>query len=191
MEFLELLSSIRWIEWELTFLQVVEQVRDRLGGNPIAMQRNIGEEEGFEGVVDLLTMKAVYWKEENMGVEFDEKIFQLNLLAECEELRETLVESAAEANEELMDQYLEDGELTIDEIKAGMRVRTLANEITPMFCGSAFKNKGVQALLDAIVEYMPSPLMCRQSRGFLMMRTKHRRSAIHRMMSRLRHWRLR
>ena len=141
-----------------SFLRVVEQVKDRLGANPVAMQLNIGEEENFKGVVDLVKMQAIYWKEENMGIEFTEEAIPAELQDECEALREALVEAAAEANEELMDKYLETGELSKEEIKQGIRSRTLANEITPMFCGSAFKNKGVQAVLDAVVEYMPSPL---------------------------------
>lgn len=140
------------------FMRVVEQVRDRLGANPVAMQMNIGEEESFKGVVDLLRMKAIYWKEENMGIEFVEEDVPADMDDTCQELRESLVEAAAEANDELMDEYLETGELSIDKIRQGIRIRTLANEITPMFCGSAFKNKGVQALLDAVIEYMPSPL---------------------------------
>ncbi len=140
------------------FMRVVEQVRDRLGANPVAMQMNIGEEESFKGVVDLLRMKAIYWKEENMGIEFVEEDVPADMHDTCQELRESLVEAAAEANDELMDEYLETGELSIDKIRQGIRIRTLANEITPMFCGSAFKNKGVQALLDAVIEYMPSPL---------------------------------
>jgi elongation factor G len=140
------------------FLRVVGQVKERLGANPVAMQLNIGEEENFKGVVDLVKMKAIYWKEENMGIGFVEESIPAELQDECEALREAMVEAAAEANEELMDKYLEGVELTNDEIKAGIRSRTLASEITPMFCGSAFKNKGVQAVLDAVIEYMPSPL---------------------------------
>jgi elongation factor G len=139
------------------FLRVVEQVKERLGATAVPMQLNIGEEENFKGVVDLIKMKAIYWKEENMGIEFVEENIPDELVSKCEELRESLVEVAAEANDELMDQYLESGELSVEEIKTGIRARTLANEITPMFCGSAFKNKGVQAVLDAVVEYMPAP----------------------------------
>ncbi|MBE9564749.1 MAG: elongation factor G [Proteobacteria bacterium] len=140
------------------FLRVVEQIRQRLGANPIAMQIAIGAEDSFEGVVDLIKMRAIRWKEENMGEEFTEGEIPSELLELCETHRELLVEAAAEANEELMDKYLESGELSPDEIKAGIRIRTLANEIIPAFCGSAFKNKGVQAMLDAVIEYMPSPL---------------------------------
>ena len=150
-----------------SFLRVVEQVKERLGANPVAMQLNIGEEENFKGVVDLVKMQAIYWKEENMGIEFIEEAVPAELQDECEALREALVEAAAEANEELMDKYLENGELSEEEIKEGIRSRTLANEITPMFCGSAFKNKGVQALLDAVIEYMPSPVDVPSIKGVL------------------------
>ena len=135
------------------FLRVVEQVRDRLGATPVPMQMNIGAEEEFRGVVDLVKMKAIYWKDENMGIEFEEHDIPEELVDTCNDLRERMIEAAAEANEELMEKYLEEGELSADEIKAGIRARTLANEITPMFCGSAFKNKGVQALLDAVIDY--------------------------------------
>ena len=139
------------------FLRVVEQIKARLGANPVAMQLNIGAEDGFEGVIDLIRMKAIYWNEADMGVTYDERDIPAELQAKAEELREQMVESAAEANEELMEKYLEEGELSAEDIKAGIRQQTLANEIVPCFCGSAFKNKGVQAMLDAIVEYMPSP----------------------------------
>ena len=140
------------------FLRVVDQIKDRLGASPVAMQVAIGAEEHFEGVVDLVRMKAIRWKEEKMGSEFTESDVPGELLALCEEKREALVEAAAEANEELMDKYLENGELSEAEIRQGIRQRTLANEIVPTFCGSAFKNKGVQAMLDAIIDYMPSPV---------------------------------
>ncbi|OOZ39428.1 elongation factor G [Solemya elarraichensis gill symbiont] len=140
------------------FLRVVEQVRERLGATPVPMQLNIGAEENFKGVVDLIKMRAIYWKEENMGIEFDEHDIPEDLKSQCAELREQMVEAAAEASDELMEKYLEEGELSADEIRQGIRIRTLANEITPMFCGSAFKNKGVQAMLDAVIDYMPSPV---------------------------------
>ena len=140
------------------FLRVVGQIKERLGANPVVMQLNIGAEEEFEGVVDLIRMKAIYWNDSDMGVTYDERDIPVDLQAKAEELREQMVESAAEANEELMDKYLEKGELTAEEITAGIRQQTLANEIVPCFCGSAFKNKGVQAMLDAVVEYMPSPI---------------------------------
>jgi elongation factor G len=139
------------------FLRVVGQVRERLGATPVPMQMSIGAEEDFRGVVDLVKMKAIYWKEENMGIEFEEHDIPEELIDSCNDLREKMIEAAAEANEELMEKYLETGELSAEEIRAGIRARTLANEITPMFCGSAFKNKGVQALLDAVIDYMPAP----------------------------------
>jgi len=140
------------------FLRVVEQIKKRLGANPVAMQVAIGAEENFEGVVDLIKMRAIRWKDENMGMEFIESEIPPELLALCEERREIMVEAAAEANDELMEQYLESGELDEKGIRLGIRLRTLANEVVPTFCGSAFKNKGVQAMLDAFVEYMPSPV---------------------------------
>ena len=140
------------------FLRVVEQIKDRLGASPVPMQIAIGAEEDFEGVVDLIKMKAIRWGLDDMGATYKESEIPEALLADCESWRELMVESAAEASEELMDKYLEEGELSIEEIKQGIRIRTIANEIVPAFCGSAFKNKGVQAVLDAVVEYMPSPL---------------------------------
>ncbi len=139
------------------YLRVVEQIKERLGANPVAMQLNIGSEEEFEGVIDLVRMKAIYWCEDDMGATYDERDIPEALQAKADELREQMVESAAEANEDLMEKYLEEGTLSAEEIKAGIRQQTLANEIVPCFCGSAFKNKGVQAMLDAVIEYMPSP----------------------------------
>ena len=149
------------------FLRVVEQVRDRLGSTPVPMQMNIGAEEEFRGVVDLVKMKAIYWKDENMGIEFEEHDIPEELVDTCNDLRERMIEAAAEANEELMEKYLEEGELSADEIKAGIRARTLANEIKPMFCGSAFKNKVVQAVLDAVIDYMPAPADVPSIKGHL------------------------
>jgi elongation factor G len=140
------------------FLRVVEQIKERLGANPVPMQVAIGAEESFEGVVDLIRMRSIRWQEENMGSEFVEGDIPAELVEVCNEQRELMVEAAAEANEELMDKYLESGELAVEDIKLGIRLRTLANEIVPIFCGSAFKNKGVQAMLDAVIDYMPSPL---------------------------------
>lgn len=139
------------------FLRVVEQIRTRLKGNPVVMQMNIGAEEDFKGVVDLIRMKAIYWSEEDRGMTYEESDIPADLQDQCEELREEMIEAAAEANEDLMNKYLEDGELTTAEIKAGIRARTLSGDIVPMFCGSAFKNKGVQAMLDGVVEYLPAP----------------------------------
>ncbi len=140
------------------FLRVVQQIEDRLGATPIAMQVAIGEEESFAGVVDLVRMKAIHWSEEGMGVSFTESEIPDDLKALCGERREIMLESAAEATEELMETYLETGDLSAEEIRQGIRLRTLANEIVPAFCGSAFKNKGVQSMLDAIIDYMPSPI---------------------------------
>ncbi len=139
------------------FLRVIEQIKKRLGAHPVAMQLPIGSEDEFEGVVDLIRMQAIYWNESDMGVTYDAKPIPEKMLAECESNRELLVEAAAEANEELMNKYLDSGELTQDEIKLGIRSQTLANEIVPTFCGSAFKNKGVQAMLDAVIDFMPAP----------------------------------
>jgi elongation factor G len=140
------------------FMRVVEQIRDRLGSNPVPMQVAIGAEDAFEGVVDLIRMKAIHWNEADMGATFEERDIPADLVEQCNQLREQMVEAAAESSEELMDKYLENGDLEADEIKQGIRIRTLANEIVPAFCGSAFKNKGVQAMLDAVIEYMPSPI---------------------------------
>ena len=139
------------------YLRVVEQIKERLGANPVAMQLNIGSEDEFEGVIDLIRMKAIYWNESDMGATYEERDIPTELQAKADELREQMIESAAEANEDLMEKYLEEGDLSAEDIKAGIRQQTLANEIVPCFCGSAFKNKGVQAMLDAVIEYMPSP----------------------------------
>ena len=139
------------------FLRVCDQVKERLGGNPVPMQIAIGAEDAFEGVVDLISMKAIYWNEADQGATYDAKDIPAELQSLAEEKREAMLESAAEANEELMEKYLENGELTPEEIREGIRIQTINNEIIPMFCGSAFKNKGVQAVLDAMIYYMPSP----------------------------------
>jgi len=139
------------------FLRVVGQLKERLGANPVPMQLNIGSEEEFEGLVDLLSMKAIYWNEEDRGVTYESRDIPAELQSQAGMLREEMIEAAAEANEELMEKYLEEGELSVEEIKLGIRLRTLANEVVPCFCGSAFKNKGVQAMLDAVVDYMPAP----------------------------------
>jgi elongation factor G len=140
------------------FMRVVEQIKTRLGSNPVPMQVAIGAEEKFAGVIDLVRMKAIYWHEADMGATFEEREIPADLVDQCNSLREQMVEAAAEASEELMDKYLEEGDLSIEEIREGIRARTLVNEIVPAFCGSAFKNKGVQAMLDAVVDYMPSPI---------------------------------
>lgn len=139
------------------FLRVVGQIRTRLGANPVPLQLPIGAEENFEGVIDLIQMKAIYWDDESKGMKFELRDIPAHLQAQAEEYREKLVEAAAEADEELMMKYLEGEALTIDEIKRGIRLQTIANKLVPVFCGSAFKNKGVQAVLDGVIEYMPAP----------------------------------
>jgi len=139
------------------FLRVVSQIKDRLGASPVPLQLPIGAEDAFEGVVDLVCMKAIYWDEANMGTSYEARDVPNEMLEQCQQLREKITECAADANEDLMDKYLEDGELSEEEIKRGIRIQTLANQIVPIFCGSAFKNKGVQAMLDAVIDYMPSP----------------------------------
>ena len=149
------------------FLRVVEQIKKRLGASPVPIQLAIGAEEDFKGVVDLVRMKAIYWNESDQGLTYDLEDIPAELAEQAATYREQMVEAAAEANEELMDKYLEGGELTEDEIKKGLRIRTLANEIVPALCGSAFKNKGVQAMLDAVVEYLPAPTEVRAIEGVL------------------------
>lgn len=139
------------------FFKVYDQMRLRLKANPIALQVPIGAEEKFEGVVDLIKMKAIYWDDSSQGMKFDYRDIPADLVDTCKEWREKMVEAAAEANEELMNKYLENGDLSEDEIKKGLRLRTISFEIVPMLCGSAFKNKGVQAMLDAVIEYLPAP----------------------------------
>ena len=139
------------------FLNVVDQLRDRLDCNAVPLQMTIGAEEDFVGVIDLIKNKAIIWNESDRGTTFEYAPIPEDLIDQCDELREYLVESAAEANDELMELYLETGELSEEQIKAGIRARTLANEIVPVLGGSAFKNKGVQAVLDAVVEFLPSP----------------------------------
>jgi elongation factor G len=140
------------------FMRVYEQIQTRLKAQPVPVQLPIGAEDKFEGVIDLIKMKAIYWDEASQGMRFDERDIPASLLESAREWREKMVETAAEANEELMDKYLEEGDLSIDDIKRGLRIRTISNEIVPMLCGSAFKNKGVQAMLDAVLDYLPSPV---------------------------------
>ncbi|MEO9275875.1 elongation factor G [Marinomonas sp. 5E14-1] len=149
------------------YFSVVEQLKTRLGANAVPIQINIGTEDDFKGVVDLILMKAIMWNEEDQGMSYALEDIPADLLETAEGWREEMVEAAAEANEELMDKYLEEGELSIEEIKSGLRARTLANDIVLVTCGSAFKNKGVQAVLDAVVEYMPSPLEVKAIEGTL------------------------
>jgi len=139
------------------FFKVYDQMRARLKANPIPLQVPIGAEEKFEGVVDLIKMKAIYWDDASQGMKFDYREIPAELKAECDKWRENMVEAAAEATEELMNKYLEEGDLSEAEIMAGLRIRTIAFEIVPMVCGSAFKNKGVQAMLDKVIELMPAP----------------------------------
>lgn len=140
------------------FLRVVSQIKQRLGSNPVVLQLPIGSEEEFKGVIDLIKMKAIHWDEENKGMTFQYKEVPENLKSQCEEYRALLVEAAAEATEELMEKYLEGEELSETEIKQALRQLTVTNKIVPVFCGSAFKNKGVQAVLDGVIEYLPSPI---------------------------------
>ena len=147
------------------FFKVHEQMKSRLKANPIPIQVPIGAAETFTGVVDLVKMKAIIWNEADNGVTFDYKDIPEELIDTCKKWRENMLESSAEASEELMNKYLETGDLSEQEIKQGLRIRTLANEIVPMLCGTAFKNKGVQAMLDSIVELMPSPLDIAETPG--------------------------
>ncbi|WP_425412376.1 elongation factor G [Nitrosomonas mobilis] len=140
------------------FMRVYQQINTRLKAQPVPIQLPIGAEDGFLGVIDLVKMKAVYWDDASNGINFEEKEIPENLLEEANSWREKMVETAAEASEELMNKYLEHGDLSLAEIKQGLRARTVNNEIVPMLCGTAFKNKGVQAMLDAVIDYLPSPL---------------------------------
>jgi elongation factor G len=149
------------------FFMVVEQLKKRLGANAVPIQINIGAEEDFKGVIDLILMKAIMWNEEDQGMTFRLEDIPADLIELANEYRENLLDAAAEASEELMDKYLEEGDLTVEEIKAALRKQTLANEIVLVTCGSAFKNKGVQAVLDAVIEYLPSPTEVKAIEGVL------------------------
>ncbi len=149
------------------FPRVVRQIKERLGARPVPIQIPIGVEEHFQGVVDLVKMRAIYWSNENMGMAHESREIPEELLAEAESAREYMVEMAAEASEDLMEAYVETGELTNEQIISGLRVGTLHNDIVPCLCGSAFKNKGVQALLDAVVDLMPSPMDVPAIKGIL------------------------
>jgi len=149
------------------FFRVVEQIRERLGSNPVPVQLAIGAEEKFEGVVDLIRMKAIYWDESDQGLTYEARDIPEELVSDANTWREQMMETAAEASEELMDKYLEEGELTEEEIKQGLRIRTIANEIVPALCGSAFKNKGVQAMLDAVIDFLPAPTEVKAIEGLL------------------------
>ena len=150
-----------------SFESVVSQLKDRLGCNAVPIQMTIGAEDEFKGVVDLVKMKAILWNEDDQGMTFDYADVPDDLLEQCQQMRESMVEAAAEANDALMEKYLEEGDLSEDEIKQGLRARTLANEIVPVLGGSAFKNKGVQAVLDAVIEYLPSPTEVKAIEGTL------------------------
>jgi elongation factor G len=139
------------------FFRVVEQIKSKFGANPVAVQLPIGAEENFQGIVDLVRMKAIYWNEADKGMTYEAREIPHDILAICKEWREKMIEAAVEASDDLMEKYLSNGELSEQEIKHGLRVRTLNYEIVPVLCGSAFKNKGVQALLDAIINYLPAP----------------------------------
>lgn len=157
------------------FYRVMDQLKKRLGANPVPVVIPIGSEDNFQGVVDLLRMKAIYWNTDDMGMTYDEREVPEELQADAEKYREEMIEAAAESSEELMEKYLENGELTDAEIKQGIRKRTLENEIIPALCGTAFKNKGVQRLLDAVIEYLPSPTEVPDIKGELPDGTEARR----------------
>jgi elongation factor G len=137
--------------------RVIDQIRTRLGATPVLIQMAIGAEENFEGVVDLVKMKGIYWDDKTQGMTFEYREILPEMLDECLEWREKMIEAAAESSEELMEKYLNGGVLTEQEIQQGLRKRTISNEIVPVLCGTAFKNKGVQAMLDAVIDYLPAP----------------------------------
>jgi len=149
------------------YYRVVDQIKGRLGAIAVPMQLPIGAEENFRGVVDLVGMRAIYWSEEDKGMTYRAEVIPADLQAKSQELHESLVEIAAEGDEELMHKYLETADLTVDEIQRGVRKRTIRNEVVPVFCGSAFKNKGVQAVLDGVIDYLPAPNEVAAIRGFL------------------------
>ena len=149
------------------FYRVVEQIKTRLGGNAVPLVIPIGKEDGFEGVVDLVTMKAIYWDEASQGMEYEEREIPAELQEKAEEFRENLVENAAEATEELMELYLENGELSVEQINTAIRQLTIDNQIIPLLCGTAFKNKGVQKMLDAVIQYLPAPMDVPAIKGIL------------------------
>ena len=140
------------------FFRVVDQIKDRLGANAVPIQVPIDAEENFKGVIDLIRMKAINWSEDDLGATYSEEDIPEELITTCEEYREKMIEAAAEASEDLLNKYLEDGQLDNNDIIQGLRIRTINNEIVPVICGSAFKNKGVQAMLDAVIHFLPSPL---------------------------------
>ena len=152
------------------FLRVVGQIKDRLGATPVPIQLPIGAEDDFRGIIDLMRMKALYWDGDDMGTSYREEDIPSDLLDQSNEYREAMLESVAEASEELMEKYLENGDLTLEEIIQGIRIRTLNNEIVPTICGSAFKNKGVQPMLDCVIDFLPSPDEVEAIQGILKMR---------------------
>lgn len=149
------------------FFRVVNQIKTRLAANPVPLQVPIGAEDQFQGIVDLVKMKAIYWDNDTQGMKYEEREIPDDLQSISQEWREKLVETAAESSEELMEKYLEEGDLSVEDVRQAIRQRTLANEIVPTFCGSAFKNKGVQAMLDAVIYYMPSPIEVPPIHGIL------------------------
>lgn len=149
------------------FYRVVEQIKTRLGGKAVPLVIPIGKEDGFEGVVDLVTMKAIYWDEASQGMQYEEREIPVELQEKAEEYREYLVENAAEASEELMELYLENGELSVEQINTAIRQLTIDNQIIPLLCGTAFKNKGVQKMLDAVIQYLPAPMDVPAIKGIL------------------------
>ncbi|MGP9519105.1 MULTISPECIES: elongation factor G [unclassified Psychrobacter] len=149
------------------FYRVIDQIKNRLGGNPVPLVIPIGKEDDFEGVVDLVSMKAIYWDEASQGMNYEERDIPTELQEKAAEYREHLVESAAEANEELMNEYLENGELSVEQINVAIRQLTIDNEIIPLLCGTAFKNKGVQKMLDAVIQYLPAPIDVPAIKGIL------------------------
>ncbi|MEL7450730.1 MAG: elongation factor G [Pseudomonadota bacterium] len=149
------------------FLRVVKQIEERLGGNPVPIQLPIGAEENFVGVVDLIGMRAIYWDDSTQGMSYEAREIPAEMMDECQQWRDRMIEAAAEADDELMEKYLETSELSEEQIRQGLRARTLRNEIVITMCGSAFKNKGVQAVLDAVIEFMPSPVDVPAVKGIL------------------------
>ena len=139
------------------FLNVVDQIKVRLGANPVPIQLPIGAEDNFKGVIDLINMKAIYWNEDDMGTSFVVEEIPEDFISNAKDWREKMLESAAEANESLLDKYLKEGDLSVEDIKKGLRQRTLDSEIVVTLCGAAFKNKGIQTMLDAIIDFLPSP----------------------------------
>ncbi|MGP9492803.1 elongation factor G [Psychrobacter sp. AOP7-B1-24] len=149
------------------FYRVIDQIKTRLGGNPVPLVIPIGKEDDFEGVVDLVSMKAIYWDEASQGMNYEEREIPTELQEKAAEYRELLVENAAEANEELMNEYLENGELSVEQINTAIRQLTIDNSIIPLLCGTAFKNKGVQKMLDAVIQYLPAPIDVPAIKGIL------------------------